>query len=285
MGRKLKEPLRLTKIFEKLGIKNSINDSLTVSEICDPNDTREDSICAYIKGPLPEPKSGLILITSEPIETYECVIVDNPKEVLSKMITDIQNSQGFQNRFDEHGVSSNVVFGRNVVIEDDVEIGDGTIIEHNVVVHSGTKIGKNCLIRSNASIGGDGFGFFRSSSGALMKLPHIGGVNIGDNVEVGSNTCIVRGTLSDTVIEDDVKIDNLVHIAHDCYIGREAFVIAGAELSGYVSVGPRARVAPNVCVKQRVTIGEDAVVGMGAVVIRDVAPKAVVAGNPAKQLK
>jgi UDP-3-O-[3-hydroxymyristoyl] glucosamine N-acyltransferase len=177
------------------------------------------------------------------------------------------------------------IIGQNVVIENGCVIGEKTVIEHNVVLHAGTRIGKNSRIRSCSSIGGDGFGFERLADGTPLRFPHLGGVFIGDNVEVGSCTTIARGTLSDTVIEDNVKIDNLVHVAHNCVIRDGAFIIACAELSGGVTVGKNAWIAPNSCTHQKITIGENSLVGLGAVVTKDVPDRCVYAGNPAKKIR
>jgi UDP-3-O-[3-hydroxymyristoyl] glucosamine N-acyltransferase len=103
-------------------------------------------------------------------------------------------------------------------------------------------------------------------------------------VEIGANTAIDRGTLADTVIEDEAKIDNLVHVAHNCHIKRGAFVIATSILCGGVVVGERAWVAPNASILEQITIGDDATVGLAATVIRDVEPGAVVVGSPARPL-
>ena len=111
-------------------------------------------------------------------------------------------------------------------------IEEGTKINHNVVISDNVKIGKNCYIKSGAILGEDGFGFDFEKDGIPIRIPHIGSVVIGENVEIGSNTVIVRGTLNDTIIEDNVKMDDQVCIAHNCKIGKSSLVIAFAEISG-----------------------------------------------------
>ena len=152
------------------------------------------------------------------------------------------------------------------------------------MVRSGSKIGSNCFIGASSSIGTEGFGYERDEQGVPIKFVHLGGVSIGDNVEIGSQTSIVRGTLSDTIIESNVKIDNLVHIAHNVHIKDGALVVACSEVSGSVVIGKNAWIAPNACIMEKVVIGDNAVVGLGAVVIRDVPDRTTVAGNPAKPL-
>jgi UDP-3-O-[3-hydroxymyristoyl] glucosamine N-acyltransferase len=177
------------------------------------------------------------------------------------------------------------LIGANAVIEANCEIAEGVVIEPNVVILKGTRIGAFSRIRANSTIGSDGFGFERDESGEVLRFVHLGGVRIGRHVEVGANTCIARGTLDDTVIEDEAKIDNLVHIAHNVRIGRRAFVIAGTEVSGGCHIGDDAWIGPNTCIREKVRIGERALIGIGSTVLRSVPPGEVHAGNPARFLR
>jgi len=273
----------LAKILQ-LEVDHSIKD-IHINAVSDSNAPVNNSICDYIKGPLPEQIDNLILLTKDNIDGYTCILVDNPQESIVKVINHIESTIGFHQKYANSQIPASVKIGKNVVIEDNVEIGENTIIEHNVVIHSGTKIGQNCFIRTHSSIGGDGFGFFRDGQNKLVKQPHLGGVTIGDNVEIGSNTCVVRGIVNDTTIGNHTKVDNLVHIAHDCQIGEENFITACAELSGYVTIGNKTSIAPNTCIKQRTNLGDNIIVGMGAVILKDVEDKAVMIGNPAKPLR
>jgi UDP-3-O-[3-hydroxymyristoyl] glucosamine N-acyltransferase len=182
-------------------------------------------------------------------------------------------------------VDPSAVVGPFCYVSSGSKIGARTVLHSSVTVDSGSVIGSDCEIKSGVVIGQSGFGFERDSAGNPVHFPHFGKVVIGDRVYVGANTAIDRGTLGDTVIEDDVKIDNLVHIAHNCHIMKGAFVIAGTSLGGGTRVGKNAWLAPNVSVKEQSVIGDEALVGLGAVVIRNVESGSVVAGNPAKELK
>jgi UDP-3-O-[3-hydroxymyristoyl] glucosamine N-acyltransferase len=179
-----------------------------------------------------------------------------------------------------------VKLGSKVVIERGCNIGESVIIEHNVVIHSGTSIGANTRIRANTSLGGDGFGFDRDEYGEkIYRFQHLGGLIIGCNVEIGSNNCIAKGTLSNTIIEDNVKTDNLVHIAHNCHIKKGVIITACSELSGGVVVGENAWLGPNSSIIQKVSIGKGAFVGIGAVVTKPIEENYLYAGNPAKKIK
>ena len=134
-------------------------------------------------------------------------------------------------------------------------------------------------------IGADGFGFAFSDNGLPIKVEHFGGVIIGDRVEIGANTCIDRGTIDNTVIHDDVKIDNLVHIAHNVVLLRGAVVVAGAIICGSARMGEDSYVAPGGIVKNQLQVGNNALVGLGAVVTKPVDDGSVVAGIPAKEIR
>lgn len=185
----------------------------------------------------------------------------------------------------EAEVNQSASIGCNCSIVGNVKIGANTIIENNVSIIHNVVIGEDCLIHSGAIIGSDGFGFGFGEDGLPVKIEHFGGVVIGKRVEVGANTCIDRGTIDNTIIHDDVKIDNLVHIAHNVEIGKGAIVIAGSIICGSVRLGEKSYVAPGGIVKNQLNIGDNAFVGLGAVVTESVDPSSVVVGVPAKKIR
>jgi UDP-3-O-[3-hydroxymyristoyl] glucosamine N-acyltransferase len=218
-------------------------------------------------------------------QSTNLIVSESPRLDFIRAILIIDTEIGFKRDSKSPIIHSSAQIGRNVVIENGVSIGKNTIIEPNSVIFSGTVIGDNCFIRANSTIGSDGFGFERDNSGKPIKFVHLGGVVIGNNVEIGANTCIAKGTLGNTIIEDNVKIDNLVHVAHNCIIRDGAFIIASSVLCGGVEVKSNAWVAPNATISQKLTIGNNAVVGLSAVVTKSVESRTVVAGNPAKVLR
>jgi UDP-3-O-[3-hydroxymyristoyl] glucosamine N-acyltransferase len=174
--------------------------------------------------------------------------------------------------------------GPHVVIGPRCSVGAHTTLGAKVVLHQDVQIGQRTKIDPGCVIGGEGFGFERQADGTLLNFPHIGGVRIGNDVDIGGNVCVDRGTLDDTVIEDGARIDNLSHISHNVRIGKNAVVICLVTICGSSVVDDGAWVAPNASVLNQRSVGKGAVVGMGSVVIHDVPEGAVVAGNPA-QLK
>lgn len=181
-------------------------------------------------------------------------------------------------------MGKNVSIGHGCYIGKDVEIGNDVIIGNHVIIECPTKIGNGTMIHSGVIIGTDGFGYYKDSN-QYEKVPHFGGVSIGTNVEIGANTCIDRGTLDDTQIEDGVKIDNLCHIAHNVRIGKNSLIIAFSLLGGSSTVEEDGYIAPGAIVKNQVMVHSNSVVGMGAVVTRDVPSGTVVAGVPAKIIR
>jgi UDP-3-O-[3-hydroxymyristoyl] glucosamine N-acyltransferase len=181
-------------------------------------------------------------------------------------------------------LGKNLSIGEYVVIEVGCSIGDDTTIGHNTVIKSRTQIANRVQIGSSNVIGGVGFGYEKDENGDYVVIPHVGNVVIETGVEIGNNTCVDRGVLGSTILRENCKIDNLVHIAHGVVVGRNALVIALALVAGSVEVGENAWIAPSSSIMQKVKIGKNATIGMGAVVLRNVGEGEVWVGNPAKKL-
>jgi UDP-3-O-[3-hydroxymyristoyl] glucosamine N-acyltransferase len=170
----------------------------------------------------------------------------------------------------------------NVTIMDESTVGCRTRIWPGVVVRERCHIGDDCIIYQNASIGADGFGYRPSSDKkSLVKIPQIGGVIIGNGVEIGANSCIDRGKFSSTIIGEGSKIDNLVQIGHACSIGQSCLIVAATAIGGSVTLGDFVTIAGQVAVADHVTIGSHATIGGGSIVIGSVEPHQFVSGYPA----
>ena len=164
-------------------------------------------------------------------------------------------------------------------------IGDGSVLDSNVRVHDDVVMGRNCVIKAGAVLGGAGFGYERDEEGNKFRFPQIGQLIMGDNVEVGSNTCIDRGALADTVIGDYTKINNLCHIAHNNKIGKNVTITGCVNISGSNVIDDNVWIAPNASIRGWLHIGEGATVGMAAVVVKDIPANETWVGNPAHKLE
>ena len=182
-------------------------------------------------------------------------------------------------------IARNVSIGENVVIGPDVIIGENTKILNNVIIVNQVEIGNNCIIKHNSTIGSEGFDFEIDKLGIPVHYPHIGKIIIGNNVWVGANTCIECGKIKDTVIKDDVKIDDLVQLGYNCRIGERTMITAGVIIGRDVRIGQDTLIAPNASVRNDIIIGNNVTIGIGAVIIKNVDNKTVFVGNPAKLLK
>jgi len=159
-----------------------------------------------------------------------------------------------------------------------------SVMNGGALIWANVRYGKNVIIWPGCVIGADGFGFERNEKGELEKFPHIGGVVIGDNVEIQANCCIDRGTLDDTIIGEGTKIDSLVHISHNCKIRKHCFFASGTETGGGSIFGDYCHVATGVCTLPGIKIGNNVLIGVGAVVTKDVPDNTTVVGNPAMEI-
>lgn len=182
-------------------------------------------------------------------------------------------------------IGKNVSIGAHCYIGPKVTIGEGSVILPNVSIYGEVEIGTNCYIKPGAVIGGPGFGFEYDEDGEPLQFPHSGKVIIGNNVYIGANATIDRATMDATIIEDNVKVDNLVHIAHNCRVGKNTLMTGCSTISGGVQVGESCWMAPNSTVYQQLKIGNNSRVGIGAVVLRNVNDNATVFGNPAYKVE
>lgn len=167
--------------------------------------------------------------------------------------------------------------GPHCVVGQGVKIGDGTRLVSQVFVWHGAHIGARCNIQPGAVIGARGFGNVPSSAG-WVEMPQLGSVVIGDDVEIGANTCIDRGTLEDTVIGAGVKIDNLVQIAHNVQIGPHTAIAACVGIAGSTRIGARCLIGGAVGINGHLQIGDDVVIMAGAMVTKSLPGKAQYSG-------
>lgn len=183
----------------------------------------------------------------------------------------------------EAQIGNNCYIGPYSVIDKAI-IGDDCFIESHVRIYDGVVLGHDCIVKAGAVLGGEGFGFIKDEEGNRYKFPQIGQLIIGNYVEIGANTCIDRGSLSDTVIGDYTKISKLCLIAHNNRIGKNVEITGSVMLSGSNIIDDDVWLAPNSSVRGWIHIGEHATVGMGAVVVKDIPAEETWVGNPARKL-
>lgn len=178
-------------------------------------------------------------------------------------------------------ISADSIIYPNVTIFDNSQIGTNTVIWSGTVIRERTIIGNNCILHPNSTIGADGFGFRADPEKGLVKMPQIGHVIIGNNVEIGANSCVDRGKFSATIIGDGCKIDNLVQIGHNSVLGKHCILAGNVGIAGSVYIGNGVVIGGSASIKDHITIGDGAKIGAGSGVITNIPAGQVVLGYPA----
>lgn len=237
-------------------------------------------------------KACVLLVDAavQPIDGKTLIVVKNPKVALAeignyffveKVMPGIHPTAIIH---PEAKIGNNCHIGPYTVIGK-ATIGDNCVIDAHVRIYDDVVMGHDCVIKAGAVLGGAGFGYERDENGNKFRFPQIGQLILGDYVEVGSNTCIDRGALADTMIGDYTKINNLCHIAHNNKIGQNVTITGCVNISGSNVIDDNVWIAPNASIKGWVYVGEGAVVGMAAVVVKDIPPHETWVGNPAHKLE
>ena len=207
--------------------------------------------------------AGAVITSQEIAEKLKNVknfiIVDDPYLAYAEATNIFYRNYTQENESHETIFGKDVAVGKNTVINSNCVIGDNVVIHDNVSIYSGTKIGNNSIIHSGAVIGSDGFGYAPSKRG-WKKIQHLGGVEIGNHVEIGAKSTVDRGALGNTVIEDGVKIDNHVHVAHNSYIGENTAIAGQSGMAGSVKIGKNCQIAGQVGIVGHIEIADNVVV-------------------------
>jgi UDP-3-O-[3-hydroxymyristoyl] glucosamine N-acyltransferase len=178
-------------------------------------------------------------------------------------------------------IGARTQIGPGCTIGQAAAIGEQCVVHAGVHIYPGVRIGNRCIIHSGTVIGADGFGYTANGKG-IVKVPQIGGVVIGNDVEIGANCTIDRAAVDDTVIEDFVKLDNLVHVAHNCRIGAGTMIAAQAGIAGSTIIGKGVQIGGQAGLAGHLTVGDGSRISAQAGVISDVSPKSEVTGFPAR---
>ena len=317
--------LDVKSILTDLGIKYSIysaNEDLDSTSVCGVKDIKNASSEDLSFCSLDDAERAILAISKSNAKVIIChqvlenlvyprfgkqqslIFVKNPRLGIMKIINEIYYSSSAngkkRTRHNDRSVatpsmsviSKSVKIGKNCLIGnftkigDNCIIGDNTVIGDHVIIEQNTKIGKNCSVQPGTVIGADGFAYERlEDTLELLRFPHIGGVVLGNNVEICSNCSIARGSLSDTIIGEGTKLDALVHVAHNVEVGRHCALTAGTIIGGSTKIGDMCWTGLNSTIKHKIKIGNKVIIGSGASVINNIDDEDIVAGVPAKSIK
>lgn len=256
---------------------------------------------------IPQVHAGAVIVSEEvPAGDNTLVVVENPRLAFSQLLVLFHPRQSIASGIhptaivdDSATVGKNeaimayAVIGKNVTlgdnctiypyvfIGDNVTIGSGTTIFPGAVIHENCVLGKNNVIRAHAVIGGEGFGF-ATKDGKHTRIPQIGNVTIGDDVEIGACTCIDNATLGSTKVASGTKIDNLVHLGHNVEIGEDCFIIAQSGIAGSTKAGNHVIFAGQTGCTGHITIGDNAVFAGKSGIVGNMKGNQVYAGFPAR---
>ncbi|MBS1513755.1 MAG: UDP-3-O-(3-hydroxymyristoyl)glucosamine N-acyltransferase [Bacteroidetes bacterium] len=215
--------------------------------------------------------------------------VENPKLVIIRVLEKLYAPKI---KFEVHPSSvihSEAQIHKNVYIGPFTYVGkavieEGTIIHGHCHVFDNVKIGKNVSINAGSIIGSEGFGYEVNENNEYEKFTHIGGVEIHDNVDIGANTCVVRGALANTIIGEGTKIDNLVHIGHNAIIGKHCIITANNMVGGSVRIEDHSWLGPSSSTLNQLTLSKNSYAGLASVITKNLPSNEIWVGNPARPI-
>lgn len=291
--------MKTSELAELVGGRLTGDGSAEISGISDISSATRHQLAFYEKdGPLPENAAGCVLLRENSLPDIDAdpgrafIVVANPKLAFARAAAALLASESRVSGIHKLAaiaadaeigpdvaigpfvsIGSKAVIGRGCTIAAGVRIGDGVkigvdcVIQPNVVISAAATIGDRAVIHAGVVIGADGFGFVRDESGNYVKFPQIGSVEIGDDVEIGANTCIDRGALGNTVVASGTKIDNLVQVGHNVRIGQRCIIAAETGISGSVVIEDDCVIGGQVGFGDHVHVQSGAVIGSQAGVL------------------
>ena len=310
---KKSKKIYLSDIYKKLGKKN-ISKKTYIENINDLNSAKKNDISFFNSlkylDLLKKTKSKFI-ITHKKYESIvkqysKPILVENVLKAVSQITElyypdSLNDAVEFNLKQPIKKKFKNIKFGHNVLVGNKVQIGKNSIIGHNTIIESNVILGMNCIVGNNVLIkntiagnnvrildstiiGKKGFGFFPDQK-KNIRYPHIGMVIIEDNVEIGCNNTIDRGSLSNTIIGANTFIDNQVHIAHNVNIGKNCIITAQVGFAGSSKLGNNVSIGGQAGISGHLKVGNNVQIGGGSGVIKDIPDNSRVMGYPAKDIK
>ena len=274
------------------------NPNIEISGVCDIKNGQEGKISflgnsKYMEFFNSTNSSAIIVNSKQDFENSDKTLirVKNPHLGFAKTLEMFQEQSLNQNEIhptavfnDTVKIGKNVSIGPNVIIGDNSTIGDNCIINANVTIYNYTEIGSSVTIDSGTVIGADGFGWV-TENGKHHKIPHIGNVIIHDNVWIGANCTIDRGTFNSTIIGESCKLDNQIHIAHNVKLGINCLVAGQTGIAGSTNIGNNVTIAGQCGIADNIQIGDNSIIAAKSAVLQSLPKNSFVSGNPARQHK
>lgn len=227
---------------------------------------------------------------NETLQSMDKVLIvsDNPKLLLAKIYQQFFKELPSPQINDKADISPEATIGKNCFIGafcsiGKCKIGNNVTIMPNVTIYDDVEIGDNVIVHSGCTIGTNGLGCMRDNDDALYVSPHVGGVVIEENVEVGANSFIARGAFSNTVIKKGTKINGNCFIAHNCIVGKNVLFTGSSMIAGSSKIGDNSIIYSNVFVREQTNIGENSIIGAGSTVTKDIPSNEIWFGSPAKK--
>jgi UDP-3-O-[3-hydroxymyristoyl] glucosamine N-acyltransferase len=216
-----------------------------------------------------------IELTDDLLNEKGFFVVKNPKLAFTRLVRNVISetfSPGIHKTATIHPeakISETAYVGPNTYVGK-CSIGENSVLHGNNFVYDGTSIGRDVVVEAGAILGAEGFGMAQTEEGAWERMPHIGGLEIHDGVEIGAATTIDRGTMENTVIGEGSKISKSAHVSHNVKIGRNCLITGGVMISGSTTIGDNVWISPNATLLNKLVIGNNVFISIGATVTQDI---------------
>jgi len=288
---KLKKEISIKNLIKKISL-NSIyygNKKKLINNFCSIKYSNTRSLSFIENDNINQHKEiqGIVILKKKNSFIKNQIITKDPRLFFNKIvnfffISELKEKNYPTKNFKDHYLKKNIkntIISDNAFLGEKVTFGKNCYIGKNVVIYPGTRIGNNVVVLDNTVLGTFGMGYMKGT-----LTPHIGNLIIRDDVKIGSNCTVVRGTLENTIIGKSVKIGNNVNIGHNVKILDNTFISSSSVIAGGVKVEANCKLATGISVKNNVIIGKNSKIGIGTVVVKNVKKNSMIFGNPGKKI-